>query len=209
MPEESQPQSESQNPPAFVPPAQPQQPAATPVVPVASVQSPVQSGAPVVESMTEPQLVSPQLSPVAYQAPIDDSKQWISKDEYQRLQQAEVAAQAMGSGAKPEKLFGTIQIVTAAIAAISLIIGLIASQSSYFGGMLIWPSLVMLTLMGIFTWHDYAQASKAGGYIKRHKARNVFFLVCSIIILTLPILLPVAILCIIMIVCVGGGCKGS
>jgi hypothetical protein len=195
MPEE--PQSHN-NPPAFIPPVSPTpppQPATTPIAP-----SPQQAVQPIAAPTTPESSVA---SPATETA-------WISKEEYQRLQQAEVAQQVTAM-AKPEKIFGTLPIITSTLAALALLAGLLAANSnfSYFSSFFITPSLIVLTLTGAFAWYDYVQASKAGGYVKRHKARNVVMLICSILLIAMPILLPAIMIVIFMIVCATGGCKGS
>lgn len=214
MPEEPQPQlqpaPQPQNPPVFMPPVTvPQQPIIAPT-PIDPVQSPVESTVSFANDTPQSQVTTPQADIASQQVSASTDKVWISKEEYQRLQQAESTAVVSGGvgAAKPEKLFGKLQIVTSATAAIGLVLGLVG-QSSYLSNFLVGPSLIILALTGIFTWLDYAQASKAGGYVKRHRGRNIFLLVCSILVLTLPVVMPLAMIFIFMIVCMSGGCKGS
>lgn len=208
MPEEPQPVPQPQTPPVFMPPAAvPQQPTIVPA-PIDPVQPPIESIAAFTNDAPQPQVTTPQADIVSQQASMAADKVWISKEEYQRLQQAESTAVVSGNIAKPEKLFGSLQIVTSITAAIALILGLMW-QSTYFSTFLVGPALIILALTGMFTWIDYTQASKAGGFVKRHKGRNVFLLVCSILVLALPVLMPIVMILIFMIVCASGGCKGS
>jgi hypothetical protein len=210
MPEEpqSQPAPQPQNPPVFMPPAAvPQQPIVAPT-PINTVQSPTEGATTFTNDVPQPQATTPQADIASQQPSTSADKVWISKEEYQRLQQAESTAAVSGSIAKPEKLFGSLQIVTSVTEAIALILGLMW-QSTYYSTFLVAPALIILALTGMFTWIDYTQASKAGGYVKRHKGRNIFLLVCSILILALPVLMPLVMILIFMIVCASGGCKGS
>jgi len=156
----------------------------------------------------QPALVAP-VAPVTAQVPAASDQVWISKEEYQRLQQAQVIASHDPAVAemKPAKLISGVQIAAGITAAIGLMVGLIG-QSTFFG-LLIAPSLVVLAIMGAFTLHDYLKAKKPGAVLKPHKARNGVLLTAAIIVLALPLLLPVFLILIFMITCAGGGCKGS
>jgi hypothetical protein len=201
MPEEPQtPTTQPQPQPQPYGAPQPPEQVSASTVPVAP--APVQNPEPVVApgmDVSQPAISTPQSNPVGDQV-------WISKEEYQRLQQADAQVVAGGNGEKQGKLFGVLQIITACLAAIALLIGLTAQ--SYFGALLITPSLIILALMGIFTLVDYARASKAGGYIKSHKARNITMLVLAAIVLILPALIPIGLVLMFMVMC-AGGCQGS
>jgi hypothetical protein len=179
------------------------------------VVEPVQPLSPApVETISPPTFVPPTSTsvttpPQSAPAPNASGDQvWISKEEYQRLQQAQMAADhSPVATTKPAKLISGVQIAAAATAAVALIIGLV-SQSSFFSFLIV-PSLIVLVLMGAFTLRDYANSKKPNAVLKPHKARNGILLAIAIIVLALPVILPIGFVLLLMITCAGGGCKGS
>lgn len=140
------------------------------------------------------------------EAPTPDDQVWVSKEEYQRLQQTPAPVLVNGV-VEPPKLISKLLVAATSISALMLIVGLIAQTSvgSYF----IFPSAVILILSGIFTMHDYLQAKKPGGVIKAHKARNVTMFVLALVIVASPVLFAAGFILLLLIVCGAGGCKGT
>ena len=163
-------------PPAFVNPETP------PAVPVA--------GAPAAEPVTPP----------------SDDKVWVSKEEYQRLQQTPTPVVTNGV-AKVPKLFSGLQIAATAVAAVALIVGLVSIERGL--SWIIVPAVIVLLLNGIFTLTDYLASKKPGYIVRTHKARNIILLVAACLVLASPVLFIGVILVVFLIICSTGGCNGT
>lgn len=169
--------------------------------PIANEPVPSPQAAPVADVPAE---VEPSSGPAA--APAADSV-WISREEYQRLKQAE-AAQAKSSTKGPAKLFGGMQIATSSLAAVGLVLSLTMSQESTIMFAFAPASLIILALTGGFTLMDYWQA-KSTGQIREHKVRNILMLIFAILCFAVPFVYPAIGLLFFLLVCGFGGCRGS
>jgi hypothetical protein len=187
----------------------PVQPVSFPETQVASPVQPavIQTTTPVSSSPSPVVPVSTQ--PAVAAAPIasGDDKVWISKEEYARLTQAQNAQHraVFTSNPPPQKLFGAVQTVTAVTAALGVLLGLIGGGTASF---FLVPSLIILVLMGVFTFRDYTKA-KTDGYVAPHKGRNNTLLILSLVVLASPVLMIVFFVLLISLSCAGGACRGS
>ena len=136
----------------------------------------------------------------------NDDKVWVSKEEYQRLQQT-AAPVAVGGTPKVPKLFSGLQIATTAIAAMALLIGLVSFDRGL--NWLIVPAVIVLLLNGIFTWTDYLASKKPGYIVRTHKARNIVLLIAACLVLASPVLVIGVIIGFFVLMCAAGGCKGT
>lgn len=198
MPDDQTPPT-SPTPPSFTPPA------AEPAIPAQDATPAFAPTTPGDSAVPQP----PTSAPSAPQSEVADDKVWISKEEYQRLQQSQVIAsrnpeQVVG---KTARLIGKMQIVTAATASIALILGLMMQSS--FGDIFMFPSLLILALLAGFTVHDYLQRKKPGASMATHKSRNVTLLVLSLVVLGSPVLIIIFFILLFTIMCAGGGCQGT
>lgn len=142
----------------------------------------------------------------ALATPASPQDVWISKEEYERLRQAEAAQTRaqMHASATQKGPIGRLLIAAVAISALVFISGFFnptLAPMAAFG-------LVMLVISAAFSLNDYATAKKEGMF-RPHKTRNMILFILTLVVVALPVLAVVGMILLFVVMCGMQSCRGS